>query len=52
MVVEAKPTKKCAQCKASQFSSMMGYVYCPWFNMRVWGGSLMCQHGLDLDDIF
>lgn len=52
MVVEAKPTKKCAQCKASMATTVDGWYFCPWFNMNVWGSSLMCKHGHDIDDIF
>ena len=52
MVGKQNEELKCGSCSECIGDVWNGYVYCAFLGCDVWAGSLMCQHGKDLQEIF
>lgn len=52
MVAKLIDAPRCRDCKEVIGDSLGSYVFCPWLNCTVYGGSLMCKHGKDLFEAF
>lgn len=52
MVNNSEQQPRCGSCQEVTGNVWQGYVYCHYLKCDVWAQSLMCQHGIDLDDAF
>lgn len=52
MVGKNDDEKKCGACSEVVGDVWNGYVFCRFLGCDVWAGSIMCQHGKDLQEIF
>ena len=52
MVNENKEDPKCGACQEIRGCVWQGFIYCNYLQCDVYAESLMCQHGLDLLEMF
>lgn len=52
MVNQGVNGPRCRQCLEVAGEREGAFVFCAFLNHSIWGGSLMCPHGLDLLECF
>lgn len=52
MVNQAMSEPRCRQCMEVAGDKKGAFVFCAFLNQSVWGDSVMCPHGLNLEECF
>lgn len=52
MVNQRMNEPRCKQCMEVAGDRESAFVFCAFLNQSVWGDSVMCPHGLNLEECF